>query len=88
MTGDSAQFGDMKEKAIQLAIDEVNEKGGINGKKVVLLTGDDTGNPKEAPNVAQKFAQDDRVLAVIGHWNSSCTLAARGEYMMQLVYLF
>ncbi len=33
MTGDSAQFGDMKEKAIQLAIDEVNEKGGINGKK-------------------------------------------------------
>ncbi|NLX63143.1 MAG: ABC transporter substrate-binding protein [Tissierellia bacterium] len=80
MTGDSAQFGDMKNKAIQLAIDEVNEKGGINGKKVVLLTGDDTSNPKEAPNVAQKFAQDDRVLAVIGHWNSSCTLAARGIY--------
>ncbi len=80
MTGDSAQFGDMKTKAIQLAIDEVNEKGGINGKKVVQLIGDDTGNPKEAPNVAQKFAQDDRVLAVIGHWNSSCTLAARGIY--------
>ncbi len=80
MTGDSAQFGDMKNKAIQLAIDEINEKGGINGKKVTLLTGDDTSNPKEAPNVAQKFAQDDRVLAVIGHWNSSCTLAARGIY--------
>lgn len=80
MTGDSAQFGDMKGKAIQLAIDEINEKGGINGKKVAQLTGDDTGNPKEAPNVAQKFAQDDKVLAVIGHWNSSCTLAARGIY--------
>ena len=80
MTGDSAQFGDMKNKAIQLAVDEVNEKGGINGKKVVLLTGDDTSNPKEAPNVAQKFAQDNRILAVIGHWNSSCTLAARGIY--------
>ena len=80
MTGDSAQFGDMKGKAIELAIDEINEKGGINGKKVVQLTGDDTGNPKEAPNVAQKFAQDNNVLAVIGHWNSSCTLAARGIY--------
>ncbi len=80
MTGDSAQFGDMKGKAIQLAIDEINEKGGINGKEVVQLTGDDTGNPKEAPNVAQRFAQDDSVLAVIGHWNSSCTLAARGIY--------
>src|SRR5690606_16960145 len=36
--------------------------------------------PKEAPNVAQKFAADDKILAVIGHWNSSCTLAARGIY--------
>lgn len=80
MTGDSAQFGDMKVKAIELAISEYNDNGGINGKKVKLLIGDDTGNPKEAPNVAQKFASDNSVLAVIGHWNSSCTLAAREIY--------
>lgn len=80
MTGDSAQFGDMKVKAIELALDKVNAAGGIDGKQVKLLVGDDTGNPKEAPNVAQKFAGDDRVLAIIGHWNSSCTLAARGIY--------
>lgn len=80
MTGDSAQFGDMKVKAIQLALDEVNAEGGIDGKQVKLIVGDDTGNPKEAPNVAQKFAGNDKILAVIGHWNSSCTLAARGIY--------
>lgn len=80
MTGDSAQFGDIKVKAIQLALDEFNAAGGLDGKEVKLLIGDDTGNPKEAPNVAQKFASDDRVLAVIGHWNSSCTLAAREIY--------
>ncbi|MFA5576595.1 MAG: ABC transporter substrate-binding protein [Tissierellaceae bacterium] len=80
MTGDSAQFGDMKVKAIELALDEINEAGGIDGKQVKLIVGDDTGNPKEAPNVAQKFAGDDKILAVIGHWNSSCTLAARGIY--------
>ncbi len=80
MTGDSAQFGDMKVKAIELALDEVNAEGGIDGKEVKLIVGDDTGNPKEAPNVAQKFAGDDKVLAVIGHWNSSATLAARGIY--------
>jgi len=80
MTGDSAQFGEMKVNAIQLALDEVNEKGGIDGKQVKLVVGDDTGNPKEAPNVAQKFAADNSILAVIGHWNSSCTLAARGIY--------
>lgn len=80
MTGDSAQFGDMKVKAIELALDEVNAEGGIDGKQVKLMVGDDTGNPKEAPNVAQKFAGDDKILAVVGHWNSSCTLAARGIY--------
>lgn len=80
MTGDSAQFGDMKVKAMQLAISEYNDNGGINGKTIKLLEGDDTGNPKEAPNVAQKFASNDNVLAVIGHWNSSCTLAAREIY--------
>lgn len=80
MTGDSAQFGDMKVKAIELALDEVNDAGGIDGKQVKLVVGDDTGNPKEAPNVAQKFAGDNKILAVIGHWNSSCTLAARGIY--------
>jgi len=80
MTGDSAQFGDMKVKAIQLAIDEFNNANGLNGRKAKLVVGDDTGNPKEAPNVAQKFASDSGILAIIGHWNSSCTLAARGIY--------
>lgn len=80
MTGDSAQFGDMKVKAIELALEQINAEGGIDGKQVKLLVGDDTGNPKEAPNVAQRFASNDNVLAVIGHWNSSATLAARGIY--------
>ncbi|AFS79413.1 ABC transporter branched-chain amino acid-binding protein LivK [Gottschalkia acidurici 9a] len=80
MTGDSAQFGANKVNAIELALDEVNQKGGINGKKVKLIVGDDTGNPKEAPNVAQKFVSNNNMLAVIGHWNSSATLAARGIY--------
>lgn len=80
MTGDSAQFGDMKVKAIQLAIEEVNAAGGIDGRKVKLQVEDDIGNPKEAPNVAQKIASNPDVVAVIGHWNSSCTLAAREIY--------
>jgi len=80
MTGDSAQFGDLKVKAIQLAIDEFNAAGGLDGRNVKLEVGDDTGNPKEAPNVGQKFASNDKILAIIGHWNSSCTLAAREIY--------
>ncbi|MGE5454627.1 MAG: ABC transporter substrate-binding protein [Methylocystaceae bacterium] len=80
MTGDSAQFGDLKVKAIQLALDEFNAQGGLDGRQAKLEVGDDTGNPKEAPNVGQKFASNDKILAIIGHWNSSCTLAAREIY--------
>lgn len=76
MSGDVAQYGDTKVKGIQIAIDEVNAKGGIGGRKVRLEVGDDAGNPKEGANLAQKLASNSSISAVIGHWNSSVTLAA------------
>ena len=51
MTGDSAQFGDIKVKAIEMAIEEFNERDPLNGVQVRLTAGDDTGNPKEAVTV-------------------------------------
>ena len=60
----------------QLAADEVNAKGGIKGKKVVIRVEDNKGDPKEAATVAEKFASDDKVLAVVGHYTSSACFAA------------
>ncbi|MFZ5642844.1 MAG: ABC transporter substrate-binding protein [Bacillota bacterium] len=80
MTGNSSDYGDMKVKAIQLAFEEVNEAGGINGRKLRLVIGDDASTPKEAHRLAEKLVADPSVLAVIGHWNSACTLAARNVY--------
>ena len=76
MTGNLAQIGKQFAEGAQLAADEVNAKGGINGKKVVVRVEDDKGNPKEAATVAQKFASDDRILAVLGHYSSSACFAA------------
>jgi len=76
MTGNLAQIGKQFAEGAQLAADEVNQKGGIKGKKVVIRVEDDKGDPKDAATVAQKFASDDRVLAVLGHYSSSACFAA------------
>lgn len=80
MTGNSSDFGDMKVKAIQLAFDEVNQSGGIDGKKLTLLIGDDASLPKKAHKLAVTLAADPKVLAVIGHFNSANTLVTRNVY--------
>ena len=76
MTGNLAQIGKQFSEGAQLAADEVNAKGGIKGKKVVIRVEDDKGDPKEAATVAQKFASDDAILAVLGHYSSSACFAA------------
>src|SRR6185503_17190102 len=75
MTGNLAQIGKQFSEGAQLAADEVNAKGGIKGKKVVIRVEDDKGDPKEAATVAQKFASDDAILAVLGHYSSSACFA-------------
>jgi branched-chain amino acid transport system substrate-binding protein len=76
MTGNLAQIGKQFAEGAQLAADEVNGRGGIRGRKVVVRVEDDKGDPKEAATVAQKFASDDRVLAILGHYSSSACFAA------------
>ena len=80
MTGNSSDFGDIKVKAIQLAFDEVNQTGGINGKQLRLIIGDDASSPKESHKLAVTLTANQQVLAVIGHFNSANTLASRNVY--------
>lgn len=80
MSGHSQDFGEMKVKAIRLAFDEVNAAGGINGKILKLIVGDDASSPKEAQKLAGKLVTNPRVLAVIGPWNSSNALVVRHAY--------
>ena len=75
LTGTSAQDGNAIKDGVTLAADIINKKGGINGRQIEIISADDRSDPKEAASVANKFATDKRVLAVVGHFNSSCTLA-------------
>jgi branched-chain amino acid transport system substrate-binding protein len=80
LSGSSAEYGEQFKKGAELAVQLVNDSGGINGKKVVLDIQDDKGDPKEAANTANKFVSDKSILAVVGHFNSSATLAAAPIY--------
>ncbi len=79
-TGELAAYGDNIKAGVSLKLKEINDAGGINGRKIELVWGDDLCAPKEAGTVASKFAADKRIVAVIGHLCSSATLAAMPIY--------
>ncbi|MGE5482601.1 MAG: ABC transporter substrate-binding protein [Bacteroidota bacterium] len=75
MTGDGAEYGKAFEDGVKLAVDQFNARGGYQGRKVEVVLGDDKNEPGEAAKVATKFASDSDIVAVIGHWSSTATLA-------------
>ncbi|NHC41773.1 branched-chain amino acid ABC transporter substrate-binding protein [Bacillus sp. MM2020_1] len=77
MTGDNAQYGQDMKNGVQLAFKKINSDGGINGKKLELIVGDDKATPSEAVAVVNKMIMNDNVKAIIGGYNSSPTLAAQ-----------
>jgi branched-chain amino acid transport system substrate-binding protein len=79
LTGDQSKMGIDLRNAVELAVDEWNEKGGVLGKKIVLLPGDDQADPKQAVSVANKLIHQ-KAVAVVGHWNSSCSIPASKYY--------
>lgn len=75
LSGDSGVMGESQQHGYELAINEINAAGGVNGKKLELTTYDDQGDPQKAASGAQKFADDESILAIGGSCNSSATLA-------------
>jgi branched-chain amino acid transport system substrate-binding protein len=70
----------MIKRGAEIKRDEINEAGGINGKKLQIIFEDDAGDEKQASSIAKKFGADKSILAVIGHFNSNCTLAGKNIY--------
>ena len=79
-TGVAAAFGEMIKRGAELKAKEINAAGGINGMKLTLAFGDDAGVESQADLVATRFATDRRVLAVVGHFNSACSLVGKPIY--------
>jgi branched-chain amino acid transport system substrate-binding protein len=76
LTGEFASYGLQMRQGVDLAVDEINAAGGIDGKKVSIQSVDDAGKPANGPVVAQKFCDNKSVRAVLGYSFSSVALAA------------
>ncbi len=75
MTGPQATFGISTDQAIRLAIKEKNEKGGVKGRKIELVTIDDAGKQTEAATAVTRLINDHKAVAVLGEVASSLSLA-------------
>ncbi len=77
LKGPAAHIGMSQMHAVQIAIDEVNAKGGINGRKVELVVGDTESDPTKALMVLKKILQSENVVAIIGPTRTPTGFAIR-----------
>ncbi len=75
LSGAVAQYGQMTMEGIQLAVDEINDAGGINGKQVELVKVDNKSDNNESKTVATRLSTQDKVLAILGPATSGATKA-------------
>jgi branched-chain amino acid transport system substrate-binding protein len=77
-------YGLQNLQGVQLATEEINKAGGINGHPFTVITRDDAGDGPQAAKIAQEFVRNQSISAVIGHVNSSGMLSAAPIYDGQM----
>jgi len=88
LTGSVANYGIPGKKGMEMAIDELNAKGGILGKKVVGIYEDNKGESSEVANITQKYISRDKVNAIIGDPCTGLTKVAAEICQKNNVVLF
>ena len=76
LSGPIAAFGKQARLGMMLRIDEVNEQGGVNGRKLKLLVEDSGYDPKRAVLAAQKLVNQDKIFVMAGHIGTAQNNAA------------
>jgi branched-chain amino acid transport system substrate-binding protein len=79
ITGEYAAFGEQMRRGADMAVKDIDAKGGVLGRQLKLSVGDDACDPKQAVAVANKMANDG-VLFVDGHYCSSSSIPASAVY--------
>ncbi|MGV9820229.1 ABC transporter substrate-binding protein [Nocardia xishanensis] len=79
-TGNSAEYGRLWQQGFDLALDEINAAGGIDGRKVELKWEDSQSDPKQTVPIATKFVDDKSVIAELGDFSSPASIAASPIY--------
>ena len=80
LTGQNAQYGAQWKKGFDLALDEINGAGGVNGRPLQYQFEDSQSDPKQSVAVAQKFVADPRIVIELGDFSSPASMAASPIY--------
>ena len=88
LSGPVAVYGVECKNGIDLAVEEINAAGGINGAKIVFICEDDEGDAAKSVNAYKKLVSKDKARIVIGSLTSGCTLAitqlAQAQKVLQI----
>lgn len=80
LTGPAAQYGEQWKKGFDLALEEINAAGGIDGRELAYIFEDSQADPKQSVVVAQKFVADERIIVELGDFSSTASMAASPIY--------
>ncbi|MBW1607070.1 MAG: branched-chain amino acid ABC transporter substrate-binding protein, partial [Deltaproteobacteria bacterium] len=79
LSGSALNTGEQQEIGAQKAFEHLNDKGGLLGKKIVVISVDDACEPRQATAVAKQLVSEG-VVFVVGHVCSACSLAVSKIY--------
>jgi branched-chain amino acid transport system substrate-binding protein len=80
LTGQNAQYGAQWKKGFDLALEEINAKGGIKGRPLTYDFEDSQSDPRQSVAVAQKFVSDPKIVVEAGDFSSTASMAASSIY--------
>ncbi|XAH23091.1 ABC transporter substrate-binding protein [Xylophilus sp. GW821-FHT01B05] len=80
LTGQNAQYGAQWKAGFDLALDDINAKGGIQGRPLAYVFEDSQSDPRQAVGLAQKFVADQRIRIELGDFSSPASMAASPIY--------
>src|SRR5438445_13698404 len=75
ITGPASFLGDPEKKTLEIYVDDINAKGGVNGQKLQLVAYDDGADANAARTFATRLVEEDKVVAMVGSTTTRSTLA-------------
>ncbi len=75
VTGPASFLGDPENKKLEMYVDAINAKGGVNGPKLPLVINDDGGDANNARTFATRLVEEDKIVAMVGGTSTGATLA-------------
>ncbi len=75
VTGPASFLGDPEKKTLEMYVEEINAKGGVNGQKLQLVIYDDGGDANNARTFATRLVEEDKIFAMVGGTTTGSTLA-------------